>query len=353
MSRFFSDKFAALTPYTPGEQPQDKQYIKLNTNESPFPPSPSVALAAREEGEKLHLYSDPENLRLRQKLAERYGVKPSQVIVSNGSDDVLNYAFMAFGDEQHPMLFPDISYGFYPVFAKLNRIPYTEAPLTADFRVDIKDYVNSRKTVVLANPNAPTGIALGLEAIEQVLSGNPDNVVIVDEAYVDFGGESALSLLPHYENLLVVRTFSKSRSLAGARLGFAIGSEELIRDLNTIKYSINPYSVNRMTEACGIAALEEDSYYMDNCRTIMETRCWTIKALEALGMEVLPSSTNFIFAKSDKIDGEKMYVELKKRGILVRHFASPRIREYNRITIGTQAQMERLGQNIEELLKDC
>ncbi len=352
MSRFFSEKHRALTPYTPGEQPKDMQYLKLNTNESPFPPSASVQEAAERESGKLQLYSDPENIALRRKLAEVYGLNPNQVIVSNGSDDVLNYAFMAFGDEEHPLLFPDISYGFYPVFAALNHIPYEEVPLTEDFRVDTKDYVNQSKTIVLANPNAPTGIALPLADIEEILRTNPNNIVIIDEAYVDFGGESALALLPRYENLLVVRTFSKSRSLAGARLGFAMGSEELIRDLNTIKYSINPYAVNRMTEACGLAALEDDGYYMANCRTIMENRAWTIQTLEELGFTILPSFTNFIFAKSDKIEGKKMYVELKNRGILVRHFSKARIQEYNRITIGTRAQMQQLVAAIEEIVKE-
>ncbi|MBR4108814.1 MAG: histidinol-phosphate transaminase [Oscillospiraceae bacterium] len=349
MSRFFSEKYTRLTPYTPGEQPRDMQYVKLNTNESPFGPSAGVLAAVTEQCGKLQLYSDPESTALRGKLAEVYGVKPEQVIVSNGSDEVLNFAFMAFGDD---LAFPDITYGFYPVFAQLNHIPYTEIPLKADFSIDVQDYVGIGKTVVIANPNAPTGLCLPLSSIEAIVKGNPDNVVIIDEAYVDFGGESAVSLVDTYENLLVVQTFSKSRSMAGARLGFAIGNEKLIADLNTIRYSTNPYNVNRMTEFAGVAALEENSYYMENAKTIMENRQWTTEQLEALGFTVLPSKANFVFAKSDRIDGGKLYGELKKRGVLVRHFTKARIAQFSRITIGTKAQMETLVKTITEILEE-
>ncbi len=348
MSKFFSRKFAALTPYTPGEQPRDMQYIKLNTNESPFPPAPGVLEAVKQQCGKLQLYSDPESTALRGKLAEVYGVKPEQVIVSNGSDEVLNFAFMAFGEE---IAFPDITYGFYPVFAQLNHIPYTQIPLKEDFSIDVKDYVGVGKTVVIANPNAPTGLCLSLGDIEEIVKSNPDNVVIIDEAYVDFGGESAVALVDKYENLLVVQTFSKSRSMAGARLGFAIGSEKLIADLNTIRYSTNPYNVNRMTEFAGVAALEENSYYMENAKTIMENRAWTTCQLEKSGFTVLPSKANFVFAKSDRIGGEELYRELKKRGVLVRHFTKDRIARFNRITVGTMAQMEILINTIQEILE--
>ena len=351
MSKFFSEKFQALTPYTPGEQPRDMQYIKLNTNESPFPPSAGVAAAVAEQCGKLQLYSDPESTALRGKLAEIYGVTPRQVIVSNGSDEVLNFAFMAFADEKSPLVFPDITYGFYPVFAQLNGIPYTQIPLKEDFSIDPGDYMGVHKTVVIANPNAPTGLCLQLSEIEAIVKSNPNNVVIIDEAYVDFGGESAISLVDKYENLLVVQTFSKSRSMAGARLGFAIGSEKLIADLNTIRYSTNPYNVNRMTEFAGVAALEENSYYMENAKTIMENRQWTQQQLEALGFTVLPSKANFVFAKSHRIDGEKLYLELKKRGVLVRHFTKERIAQFNRITIGTKAQMETLVKTVKEILE--
>ena len=348
MSRFFTEKFASLTPYTPGEQPRDMQYVKLNTNESPFPPSPAVAAAVAEQSGRLQLYSDPESTALREKLAQVYNVKPAQVLVSNGSDEVLNFAFMAYGDE---MVFPDISYGFYPVFAQLNHIPYTQIPLTADFAVDPRDYMGVNKTVVIANPNAPTGLCLSLEDIEQIVKTNPDHVVIIDEAYVDFGGQSAVPLVDKYDNLLVIQTFSKSRSMAGARLGFCIGNEQLIADLNTIRYSTNPYNVNRMTEFAGVAALEENDYYLANAKTIMENRAWTKNQLESLGFTVLDSKANFLFAKSDRIGGEQLYKALKARGVLVRHFSKPRIDAFNRITVGTRAQMEILIQNIKEILE--
>ena len=351
MSRYFTDKFASLTPYTPGEQPRDMQYVKLNTNESPFPPSPKVAAAVAAECGKLQLYSDPESTALRGKLAEVYGVKPTQVLVSNGSDEALNFAFMAFADEKSPLAFADITYGFYPVFAELNHIPYTQIPLKEDFSIDPADYMAIGKTVVIANPNAPTGLCLPLAEIEKIVKSNPNNVVIVDEAYVDFGGESAVKLVDRYENLLVIQTFSKSRSMAGARLGFAIGSEQLIADLNTLRYSTNPYNVNRMTEFAGVAALEEDDYYKENAKTIMANRQWTTEQLEVLGFTVLPSKANFLFAKSDRIAGETLYKELKKRGVLVRHFTKQRIAPFVRITIGTMAQMETLIEKIKEILE--
>lgn len=351
MSRFFSEKYSQLTPYTPGEQPKDMQYVKLNTNESPFPPSAAVAAAVAEQAGKLQLYSDPETTALRQKLAQVYGVKPSQVLVTNGSDEVLNFAFMAFADEKAPLAFPDISYGFYPVFAQLNNIPYTQIPLKADFSIDPADYMGIGKTVVIANPNAPTGLSLSLAQIEEIVRSNPDNVVIIDEAYVDFGAESAVSLVDKYDNLLVCQTFSKSRSMAGARLGFGIGNEKLIADLNTIKYSTNPYNVNRMTEFAGVAALEDNDYYMNNAKTIMANRQWTKQALETLGFTVLDSKANFLFAKSDRIDGEQLYLELKKRGVLVRHFTKERIAPYVRITVGTMEQMQILIDNIKQLLE--
>ena len=351
MSRYISEKFASLVPYTPGEQPRDMQYVKLNTNECPFPPSPGVAAAVAAECGKLQLYSDPESTALRQKLAQAYGVTPQQVLVSNGSDEVLNFAFMAFGDEKTPLAFPDISYGFYPVFAELNHIPYTEIPLKADFSIDPRDYIGIGKTLVIANPNAPTGLCLPLADIESIVRSNPDNVVIIDEAYVDFGGESAVSLVDTYENLLVIQTFSKSRSMAGARLGFAIGNEKLIADLNAIRCSINPYNVNRMTEFAGVAALTENSYYMDNVQTIIRTRQWTTEQLRKLGFTVLDSKTNFVFASSNQIDGEDLYRQLKQRGVLVRHFSRPRIAQFNRITVGTMEQMEKLIQTIKEILE--
>ena len=353
MSRFFTKRLEKLTPYTPGEQPRDMQYIKLNTNESPFPPSPAVIEAAKAEAGWLQLYSDPTCRELTDKLASLYGVAPEQVILTNGSDEVLNFAFMAFADEDHPLVFPAITYGFYPVFAELNRIPYEEIPLKKDFSVDYRDYLNlGGKTIVIANPNAPTGLCLTLGEIEAIVRSNPDGVVIIDEAYVDFGAESAVTLTDKYDNLLVTQTFSKSRSLAGARLGFGIGHKDLIADLHTIRYSTNPYNVNRMTAAAGYAALCDNDYYMQNCRTVMENRAYTTEALRALGFEVLPSLTNFVFAKTDKMSGEALYLELKRRGILVRHFGKPEITDYNRITIGTKEQMEALVATVSDILTE-
>ena len=353
MSRFFTKRLAKLTPYTPGEQPRDMQYIKLNTNESPFPPSPAVTQAAKAEAGRLQLYSDPTCRELTDKLASLYKVAPDQVILTNGSDEVLNFAFMALADEDHPLVFPAITYGFYPVFAELNRIPYEEIPLKEDFSVDYRDYLNlGGKTIVIANPNAPTGLCLTLGEIEEIVQSNPDGVVVIDEAYVDFGAESAVALVDKYDNLLVTQTFSKSRSLAGARLGFGIGHKDLIADLHTVRYSTNPYNVNRMTAAAGYAALCDNDYYMDNCRAVMENRAYTTEALRELGFEVLPSLTNFVFAKSDRIGGEALYAELKRRGILVRHFSKDPITNYNRITIGTKEQMETFISTVKTILEE-
>ena len=352
MSQFFSARYAGLTPYTPGEQPKDMKYVKLNTNESPFPPSAAVEQAVKAESGRLQLYSDPELRSLREALAKRYSVEPCEVVVTNGSDEVLNFAFMAFADEAHPLRFADITYGFYPVFANLHRIPYTEIPLREDFSIDPADYVGVGETVVIANPNAPTGLTLSLAEIEEIVKSNPKNVVIVDEAYVDFGGESAVPLTKKYSNLLVTGTFSKSRSMAGARLGFGIGHRDLIADLNTLRYSTNPYNVNRMTEMAGVAALNEDEYYMANCRVIMENREWTTNRLRELGFAVLPSCANFVFATHSQIPGKELYLKLKERGVLIRHFDKERIKEYNRITIGTKEQMACLIANIEEILKE-
>lgn len=352
MSSFFTDRFSNLVPYTPGEQPRDKRYNKLNTNESPYPPSPGVTEAAKKESEVLYLYSDPECIGLRAKMSEIYKIPPENILMTNGSDEILNFAFMAFADEKRPLAFPDITYGFYPVFAQLNHIPYNEIPLKEDFTIDINDYIGINKTIVIANPNAPTGITLSLCEIEKIVSGNPDNIVIIDEAYIDFGGESALPLLSKYDNLLICGTFSKSRSMAGARLGYGFASKEIIADLNTIKYSTNPYNVNRMTSACGIAALCEDEYYKNNAKIIEETRAWTTAELEKSGFEVLPSKANFVFAQSPDIDGGELYLKLKERGILIRHFTLEKIKNFNRITIGKKEQMESLIDEINIILEE-
>ena len=352
MSRFFSSKYASLKAYVPGEQPKDMKYIKLNTNESPFPPSATVAAAIKSQIGSLQLYSDPECTPLIEASASLFGVKTNQILMTNGSDEILNFAFMAFSDKDHPIVFPDITYGFYSVFAELNGIPYTEIPLKDDFTVDVRDYIGINKNIVIANPNAPTGIALSLSEIEAIVRSNPNNVVVVDEAYVDFGAQSAVTLVDKYDNLLVTGTFSKSRSMAGARLGFGIGNSDLISDLNTIKYSTNPYNVNRMTMAAGHAAIIDNDYYMDNCRIICENREWTREKLVSLGFSLTDSKTNFLFAKSDRISGEELYKKLKARGILVRHFSKERIKDYNRITVGTRDQMEALVEAIKNILKE-
>lgn len=350
MSRFFSSKYDVLTPYTPGEQPKDMVYNKLNTNESPFPPSPLAQQMAQEAAANLQLYSDPQCRDLVAEAAEHFGVAPDEILFTNGSDEILNFAFMAFCDADHPAAFPDVTYGFYPVFAQLNGVPYTRIPLREDFTVGVEDYLNIGKTIFIANPNAPTGIALPLSEIERIVRSNPDNVVVVDEAYVDFGAESAINLIHQYDNLLVTQTFSKSRSMAGARLGFGAGCSSLIRDLNTVKYSTNPYNINRMTMAAGIGALRDDAYFRENCRKITQIRAWTTEKLRELGFEVLDSMANFVFAKHPRADGGALYRKLKERGILVRHFDSERLKDYNRITIGSREQMAALIRVLEEEL---
>jgi len=350
MSRFLSEKYEKLTPYTPGEQPRDMQYIKLNTNESPFAPPKAVIEAVQMAGKSLQLYSDPTNKKLVETGAKVFKVKENQLLFTNGSDEILNFAFMAFCDEKTPAIFPDITYGFYSVFATLNGVPYKTIPLKDDFSIDHREYFHANGTVFIANPNAPTGLSLNKAQVEEILQNNPDNVVVIDEAYVDFGGESCVSLIEKYENLLITQTFSKSRSMAGARLGIGIACEKLIADLNTIKYSTNPYNVNSMTMAAGVAALEEETYFQNNCKIICENREYTTNELRKLGFEVLDSKTNFVFARSEKIDGKKLYEELKARGVLVRHFTSERIKEFNRITIGTKAQMDAFLNAVKEIL---
>lgn len=350
MSRYFSKKFKALVPYTPGEQPKEMKYIKLNTNESPFPPSERAMKKAAEAVKNLQLYCDPECRELVKKASEVFSVDTDEILFTNGSDEILNFAFSAFCDETHPAVFPDITYGFYPVFAEINRVPYEEIPLKDDFTISVDDYIGINKTIFIANPNAPTGIALSLNDIEKIVSSNPESVVVIDEAYVDFGTKSAVSLIRKYSNLLVTQTFSKSRSLAGGRLGFGIACKELIADLNTIKYSTNPYNINSLTQAVGAGVLEDEEYTKSNCKTIIENREYLTKKLEAMGFFVLPSKANFVFARHDKTDGRVLYEALKSKGVLVRHFDSERLRDYNRITIGTKEQIDILTQKIAEEL---
>ena len=306
MSKFLSKKYSSLTPYTPGEQPKERKYNKLNTNESPFPPSKKAIAVATEAAKSLQLYSDPEAKKLCEKLSEVLGVSTDCVLPTNGSDEILNFAFMAFCDDEHPAIFADITYGFYTVFAELCRVPYVIKPLRDDFTINIDDYCGNCGTVFIANPNAPTGILLSLDEIEKIVRSNPDNVVVIDEAYIDFGGESAIQLTKKYDNLLVTQTFSKSRSMAGARLGFGVACSSLIADLNTIKYSTNPYNVNSMTQAAGIGVLSDEEYTKANCKTVIENREWTAEQLKKLGFEMTDSMANFIFAKHKSFDGGEL-----------------------------------------------
>ena len=350
MSRFFTQRLAHLEAYTPGEQPRDMQYTKLNTNESPFPPPQSVLDAAAREAARLNLYCDPACAELCAAAARLYGVEPENIMAVNGSDEALYFAYLAFCDDDRPMAYPDISYSFYPVFSAISCIPAKPIPLRPDFTIDPRDYWGIGENIVIANPNAPTGIALTPSEIETIVASNPDNIVIIDEAYVDFGAQSCVPLTKKYSNLLITQTFSKSRSMAGARLGFAIGHADLIADLNTIRFSTNPYNVNRMTQAAGVAAIEANEVFMAQCRTIMENRAFTTGALKQLGFTVLPSSANFVFARHTSLSGSWLYQALKARGVLVRHFSRPELEPYLRITIGTRQQMDTLLDTLKELI---
>ena len=352
MSRYLSKKHAALVPYVPGEQPRDRTYIKLNTNESPYPPSGRAQEEGREALARLALYPDPTMKALREAFAAAVGVAPDCVLPTNGSDEILNFAFCAFCDAETPAVFADITYGFYSVFADLYGLPTRVLPLGEDLTVDPRAYYRAGGTIFLANPNAPTGIALPLSEIEGILRENPDHVVVVDEAYVDFGAESAVSLIGKYDHLLVTQTFSKSRSMAGARLGFGIASPALIRDLDAVKYSTNPYNVNSVTAALGIGTLADPDYTRENCQRIIKSRAYASRELAALGFELTPSVTNFIFARHPRIPGDTVYSALRERGILVRHFTAPRIREYNRITVGSQSEMEALVAAMRSILEE-
>ena len=341
MSRFLAKKYSTLDAYVPGEQPRDKKYIKLNTNEFPYPPAPDVIAAINSDViSDLRLYSDPTAKNLKESLAKYYGVEAENVFVSNGSDESLNFAFACFFEDG--VAYADLTYGFYSVFAELNGVPYEEIPLKADFSIDPKDYIGVNKTIFIANPNAPTGISLSLDTIEEIVKTNPDSVVVIDEAYVDFGGETAAPLTKKYKNLLVTGTFSKSRSMAGARLGFGIACEELINDLNTIKYSTNPYNVNSMTMAAGIATLEDEAYTKKNCQTVIENRAFLQKELTKRGFVMTDSKANFLFASHPDYEGRDLYLALREKGILVRHFQKPLIDKYLRITVGAKEECEAL-----------
>ncbi len=348
MSRFLSEINRDLKAYVPGEQPKVRDLIKLNTNESPFHPAPGVQEAVKNAAESLRLYNDLSAARLTRLPAATCGVGEKQVFCGNGSDEVLAFAFQAFGGGG--LTFPDITYGCYAVWTGLFHLNAEIVPLKEDFTIDPADYRSNSRCVVIANPNAPTGIALPLSAIAEIAESNPDQAVIVDEAYVDFGAESALALLPDHDNVLVVRTFSKSRQLAGARLGFALGSEEMIADLNLIRYSFHPYNVNTLTQAAGAAALEQPEYFEACRQAIMENRAWTKAELEKLGFRVLESKANFLFAAAPGMSGGAYQKKLREKNILVRYFDQPRIRDFTRITVGSREQMEKLIEATKELL---
>lgn len=353
MSKFLSREAGRLAPYTPGEQPTDAQYIKLNTNESPFPPSPKVVKAlSRAELLKLNLYSDPTCGQLVAAIARRYELQPENVLTGNGSDEILAFAFRAFCGEGRPLAYADITYGFYKSQVALFGLEAKVIPLREDFTLNVDDYMDFPGTIVIANPNAPTGMTVPRADIQRLLEADPERVVIVDEAYVDFGGESCVPMIYRYENLLVVQTMSKSRSLAGGRVGFALGSPALISALNRVKYSFNPYNVNRLSIIAGAVAVEDEPYFQTCTAAVRNNRAWTVRELEELGFAILPSSANFIFAKSDKLPGGELYRKLKENGILVRWFDADRIRDYVRITIGSLEQMTALVDEIARLLEE-
>ena len=351
MNRYWSKQIESLDPYTPGEQPQDQQYIKLNTNESPYPPSPAVANVLQNfEVEQLRRYPDPESTDLIASLAANRGLNTSQIFVGNGSDEVLAHAFQAFFRQDYPILFPDISYSFYPVYCKLYQIEYHQPALDSQFRINIRDYAADNGGIIIPNPNAPTGIALQTAAIRELLADNPESVVIIDEAYVDFGAESASQLIAEFPNLLVVQTFSKSRSLAGLRLGFALGQENLIEALRRVKNSFNSYPVDSLASACAIAALTDEDYFQQCRQQVIASRERLRAELHKLGFEVFPSSSNFVFVRHARATAATLYHDLKSAGILVRYFNKARIDNCLRISIGSDPECDALVSALHKIL---
>ncbi|MGD2170737.1 MAG: histidinol-phosphate transaminase [Gammaproteobacteria bacterium] len=343
MSKHWSKLVHDLEPYLPGEQPQDQRYVKLNTNENPYPPAPGVARCLAEfDADELRRYPDPESSELIEALAGYHGLSTDQVFVGNGSDEVLAHAFQALFKRDLPILFPDISYSFYPVYCALYEIDYRQIALDDDFRIDLDGYRADNGGIVIANPNAPSGIALGLAEIRQLLADNPESAVIVDEAYVDFGAESALPLIAEFDNLLVVRSFSKSRSLAGLRLGYALGQAALIEGLQRIKNSFNSYPIDRLACRLGIASIDDEAYFRQSVGRVIATRERVAGELERLGFGVFPSSANFVFARAPGGKAENLYLDLKAAGILVRYFDRPRIDDCLRISIGSDEECDAL-----------
>ncbi len=342
-----------VVPYIPGEQPKCSDIIKLNTNENPYPPSPKVAeLLKNFESDKLKLYPDTDSTVLVDALAEKYGICNDQIFVGVGSDDVLSMAFLTFFNSDKPVLFPDITYSFYDVWCDVYRIKYETKPLKNDFTIDVNDYLGENGGIVIPNPNAPTGVYESTDMFEVILKANPNSVVIVDEAYIDFGGESCLKLIDKYENLLVVQTFSKSRSMAGGRIGFAFGSKKLIKYLNDVKFSINSYTMNWVTQYAGAEAVKDDEYFNMTRNEIIKTREYSKEKLKELGFEFPKSMSNFIFAKHKTVDGKTIFEKLKERNIFVRHWNKPRINNHLRITIGTKEQMDKLFDALTQILSE-
>jgi len=343
MSRFWSPFVKDLVPYVPGEQPKLSKLVKLNTNENPYGPSPQAIAAMRAQvGDDLRLYPDPNGERLKQAVADYYGVQPNQVFVGNGSDEVLAHAFHGLFQHGRPLLFPDVTYSFYPVYCGLYGIAYETIALDEQFRIEVADYARPNGGIIFPNPNAPTGCLLPLDAIERLLQVNRDSVVLVDEAYVDFGGQSAIALIDRYPNLLVTQTLSKSRSLAGLRVGLAVGHPELIEALERIKNSFNSYPLDRIAIAGAAAAFEDRGYFEQTCQQVIASREQVVTAMTALGFEVLPSAANFIFARHPRHDAGGLAAGLREQGVIVRHFRQPRIEQFLRITIGTPEQNQAL-----------
>lgn len=340
-----------VVPYTPGEQPKEKNIIKLNTNENPYPPAPAVRdILNNYNVSDMRLYPNPDSEILVNAIAERYGLKPSQVFVGVGSDDVISMAFMTFFNSDKPILFPDVTYSFYDVWADVYRIPYKTCPLREDFTINSDDYRQENGGIIFPNPNAPTGVLESTEMIEDILKANPDSVVMIDEAYIDFGGKSCLSLIDKYENLLVIQTFSKSRSMAGMRIGFAMGSEKLIKYMNDVKFSVNSYTMNSITQVCGAEAVRDEKYFTETVNKIINTREYSKKKLAEMGFEFTDSMSNFIFASHREKNAGYIFEELKKRKIFVRYWNKPRINNYMRITVGTDDEMNALFKALEEIL---
>lgn len=349
----FEDQIRRVTPYTPGEQPKQTNLVKLNTNENPYPPSPRVKEALDAiDSDTLRLYPDPTAAKLVRAIAARHKVKPEQVFVGVGSDDVIAMAFLTFFHSERPILFPDISYSFYEVWADAFRVPYEKIPLDTSFVIHPEDYAKKNGGVIFPNPNAPTGIALAPSAVEQIIRMNQDTIVIVDEAYIDFGGESVLPLVDRYENLLVVQTFSKSRQLAGMRVGYAIGSEKLIRYLSDMKYSFNSYTMNRTAIEAGVAAIEDEAYFRKTCEKIIETREWAKQEFAKRGFSYCDSSANFLFVTHRQTPAEELFQALRQKNIFVRYFKQDRISNYLRVTIGTKEEMDALFSALDELLAE-